>query len=158
MAGCSDVCRRYPHCQDADVEIRLPNKAKDVLRVHSSFLMRVSPAYFRPSLSEPWVADKVTGTKIIRGETVSVKRYKLEYDSDLETWMPKADVSNDQQLDFSDEGANSKKGASGFSTRRKPTVTEQHCKVQSENKGPTKCRTDCTESDKTLYASVCYST
>lgn len=64
---------QYP---DGDVVISLaPNGLHDLI-LHSDVLSRFSD-FFKAGMSDRWVGNKITGTKIIAGKCVDMKRYEL---------------------------------------------------------------------------------
>lgn len=64
---------QYP---DGDVMISLAPNGLHNLILHSDVLSRFSD-FFKAGLSDRWVGNKVTRTKIIAGRCVDTKRYEL---------------------------------------------------------------------------------
>lgn len=76
----------FPKYLDGDVELSISPDGDDCYVLHSQVLATASE-FFRAGLEEPWLSAKIAGSKIVNGKEISMKRYELEYDADIDTWV-----------------------------------------------------------------------
>lgn len=69
----------FPQYPDGDLVISLAANGKQDLILHSDTLAKY-PDFFKTGLSSDWLGAKTTGTKVIDGKIITMKRYELVTD------------------------------------------------------------------------------
>ncbi|KAF2099857.1 hypothetical protein NA57DRAFT_55795 [Rhizodiscina lignyota] len=69
---------KFPCYEDGDVIISLSARPEDMLVLHSAIL-KLSSEFFRASLSEPWIQNKIVGTKTCGNVQIPLVRYEWEF-------------------------------------------------------------------------------
>lgn len=68
----------FPRYDDGDVVLSLSEEPEDMLVLHSTILCLHSE-FFRTSLNDTWIKNKLAGTKTFEGREVRMVRYEWEF-------------------------------------------------------------------------------
>lgn len=74
---------KFPQYRDGDVVISLTSNEDENFILHSDVLTKFSD-FFRHGLTGRWLQGKISGSKIVDNQTITMKRYELVEDEECE--------------------------------------------------------------------------